>query len=419
MWAWLTSGGIVVALLVLAVLYSAGVFRVNTKDGVYEVEVNEPNADVYVDNERTTVTWSNGGKQAEVRLKPGTHKVEVKKDGLTVSGEEVAVEEEGKISITARFKGPAEDKDSPEKKFVRVVENPPDRGELLHEIHWERRGGVYTANFSPDGSRCLISGDSDLLLLYDVKTGQPVGQRMKGFVAAFMPGGKEILAGVRPGSAFHIYDLDGREIREFHGNDVLDNFTLSPRGDRLLATSPGLHRLLDVKDGREIKKWPCDPNATFLFFSPDGQYLLRLVDGKLPWRVFRTDDGEPVKAFENITGINDLRGFFPDGQRVYGREAGRVQVYDVSSGTKVKELELGQSPAAAVTLSPDGKRFLAAHVDQHVRLWDAASGRELCSFPAPNVPKVHHMTLNFSADGQYACAGGAPGWVYLWRLPPP
>jgi WD40 repeat protein len=242
---------------------------------------------------------------------------------------------------------------------------------------------------------------------------------MKGFVSVFMPGGKEILAGTRPGSVFHVYDLDGQALREFHGKDVLDNFTLSPRGDRLLTMSPGVHRLLDVKDGREMKKWPCDPNATLTFFSPDGQYLLRLVDGKLPWRVYRTEDGEQVKAFENIIGIESLRGFFPDGQRVFGRDAGRVQVYDVSSGKKVEELDLGQSPANAVTLSPDGKRFLAAHVDQQVRLWDAASGRELCSFAAPNVPKVHSMSLNFSADGQYACAGGGPGLVYLWRLPRP
>ncbi len=418
-WVWLASAGIGVSLLALVILSSVGVFRVNTKDGVYEVKVDVPNADIYVDHERATVTWNNGGTQAEIRVRPGTHKVEVKKDGVTAYGEEVAVEEGGVKIITARFNSPAGDKGAPEKRLVHVVEVTPDRGELLHEIHWERPGGVYTANFSPDGRRCLISGDSDLLLLYDVQTGQPVGQRMKGFVSVFMPGGKEILAGVRPGSVFHIYDLDGREIRQFHGKDVLDNFTLSPRGDRLLTMSPGVHRLLDMKDGREIKKWPCDPNATFTFFAPDGQYLFRLVDGKLPWRVYRTGDGTEVKTFENITGIESLRGFFPDGQRVYGREAGEVQVYDVSSGKKVEELEFGPSPVAAVTLSPDGKRFLTAHQDHQVRLWDVAGDRELCSFPTVSIPKVHYMTLNFSADGQYGCAGGGPGWVYLWRLPRP
>jgi WD40 repeat protein len=419
-WAWLVGAGGGVALL-LAVLWAVGVFRVNTKDGVYEVEVNEPNADVFVDGEKTTVTWNNGGKQAEIRLRPGTHKVEVKKDGVTVSGEDVAVEEGGKISITARFKGPAEAKEAPEKRLLHLKESAPDRGEEIRQIHWEGsgRGRIFTAHFSPDDRRCLISGDNDLTLLYDVQTGQPVGPRMKGYISVYMPGGKEILAGLWAKSTFHVYDLDGKAAREFHGKDDLSTFALSPRGDRLLTVSSGVHRLVDVNDGREMKKWSCDTDETFVFFSPDGQYLFRLVDGKVPWQAFRTNNGEQVKAFENIAGINSLRGFFPDGQRVFGRDAGGVQVYDVSSGKKVEELALGQSPAAAVTLSPDGKRFLAAHVDQHVRLWDAASGRELSSFSVSNVPKVHHMSLNFSADGQYACAGGTPGWVYVWRLPQP
>ncbi len=59
-----------------------------------------------------------------------------------------------------------------------------------------------------------------------------------------------------------------------------------------------------------------------------------------------------------------------------------------------------------ITLSPDGKRLLT-HKDHQVHLWDLASHKELCSFPAENIGKLHRMTLNFSADGRYACAGGA------------
>jgi WD40 repeat protein len=415
-WAWLIGAGVGLALLLLLGLCAVSMFRVKTKDGILVVAVNEPNTEVYLDGARMTVSWGESGKKAEIHVKPGTHDVEIKKDGFSASGRKVTLEEGDRETVAVWL-----EKLPPKElgQAAQVVEVPKDRGELIHEIHWERRGSIYTANFSPDGRHCLISGDSDVTLLYDLRTGQPVGQRMKGYISVFMPGGKEILAGARPGSVFHVYDLDGGKVREFHGKDLLDNFWLSPRGDRLLTSSPGVHRLLDMKDGQVMKTWACDPNVTFTFFSPDGRYLFRLVDGILPWQVYRTDDGEQIKAFENLTGIDGLRGFFPDGKRVFGRTDNWLYVYDVSSGRKLEELDLGRSYATAVTLSPDGKRILAAHNDHHVRLWDLARRRELCSFPVWNVNKVHYMSLNFSADGQYGCAGGWPGWAYLWRLPRP
>ncbi len=80
MW-WMIGGGVGVALLAgLIVLGAASVFKVKTADGVLVVQVNEPNPEVYVDGERVTVSWDDGGKKAEIRVRPGTRKVEVKKD---------------------------------------------------------------------------------------------------------------------------------------------------------------------------------------------------------------------------------------------------------------------------------------------------------------------------------------------------
>ena len=40
-----------------------------------------------MDGDKVTVTWDKGGKKAEISVKRGTRKVEVKKDGFTVYGE--------------------------------------------------------------------------------------------------------------------------------------------------------------------------------------------------------------------------------------------------------------------------------------------------------------------------------------------
>ncbi len=95
---------IVFVLLTIAVgIWAVAVFRVRTVDGTLVVEVNEPNPDVYVDGEKVTVAWQNGGVKAEVTVKPGTRKVELKKDGFRAFGEEVILEDHGRTLLHARL----------------------------------------------------------------------------------------------------------------------------------------------------------------------------------------------------------------------------------------------------------------------------------------------------------------------------
>ena len=102
---WPIIAGAAVCLLLagLAVLWAGGVFKVKTADGILVVQVNEPNAEVFVDGDRVTVTWSDGGKKAEIHVKPGTRKVEVKKDGFSVDGTDLTFRDGDRVVFTARL----------------------------------------------------------------------------------------------------------------------------------------------------------------------------------------------------------------------------------------------------------------------------------------------------------------------------
>src|ERR1019366_8595691 len=93
----------IVSLLLLCVigLWASGVFRLKTAEGILVVDVNEPNADVFVDGERLTVSWGKDGKQAEIRVKPGTLRVEVRKEGFTVEGKEIDFQDGDRRVFTA------------------------------------------------------------------------------------------------------------------------------------------------------------------------------------------------------------------------------------------------------------------------------------------------------------------------------
>ena len=94
---------VLIGLAGLAVLWAAGVFKVKTADGILVVQVNEPNAEVFVDGDRVTVSWNDGGTKAEIHVKPGTRKVEVKKDGFSVDGKELTFKDGDREVFTARL----------------------------------------------------------------------------------------------------------------------------------------------------------------------------------------------------------------------------------------------------------------------------------------------------------------------------
>jgi serine/threonine protein kinase len=111
------AAGAVVALLavVLVGLWAAGVFRVKTADGILVLEMNDPSAEVFVDGERVSVTWGEDGKTAEIRTKPGTRKVEVRKGDVVMLGEEVELREGKRRVLTVRMLADAGKKPDPGK----------------------------------------------------------------------------------------------------------------------------------------------------------------------------------------------------------------------------------------------------------------------------------------------------------------
>jgi WD40 repeat protein/tRNA A-37 threonylcarbamoyl transferase component Bud32 len=87
--------------------------------GTLTIEVNEPNPDLYVDGEKVTVTWADGGKKAEVRVAPDKkHRLEVKKEGFKDISEEVEVDTGGRKSVLVRLEPLA---DLPPEKQVEAV----------------------------------------------------------------------------------------------------------------------------------------------------------------------------------------------------------------------------------------------------------------------------------------------------------
>src|SRR5262249_18248612 len=128
---------------------------------------------------------------------------------------------------------------------------------------------------------------------------------------------------------------------------------------------PGL-RLWGAATGKELRQLPCRGRGSILIVSPDGKTLA--ICGNM------------------------------------------IALWDVASGTKVREWKGHQLGTYHLAFSPDGKLIASASWNNDpVRLWEVATGKELRQFALP----ANISALGFSQDCKVLAIGDMTGSVQL------
>src|SRR5579883_141250 len=155
--------------------------------------------------------------------------------------------------------------------------------------------------------------------------------------------------------------------------------------------------LWDAAASKKLREWKGEKIAPLydrcLTFSPDGQYLvLAGTNGMI--HVYETATGKELRSWkgrsphshpaaERIVYPRAVVGwltFAPDGKVLASVEDDRnvLTLWDPKTGRALRDFEGVDGPVA---FSSDGKMLAAGGADSRIRLWDAASGRELCPLP--------------------------------------
>ena len=105
--------------------------------------------------------------------------------------------------------------------------------------------------------------------------------------------------------------------------------------------------------------------------------------------------------------------FSPDGTRIAsGSYDKTVRLWDAATGREIGEPLRGHEDAvSSVAFSPDGTRIASGSNDKTMRLWDAATGHQI------GEPLSHDGPVNsvaFSPDGTRIASGGGDKTVWLW-----
>jgi WD40 repeat protein len=181
-------------------------------------------------------------------------------------------------------------------------------------------------------------------------------------------------------------------------------------------------RLFDMTDGRCLYAFPNErgsyteyPEAASL--SPDGTTVATRDDKFLHlWDAATGKELRKVKYLPDASGRRsptEWLTFTPDGKLIATAMMGTaVHLIDVETGAVKRTFDKG-APVRACVFSPDGKRMATGGYEEengvyYARLWDVATGKEVCRFALGHELNQPVGALAFSHDGT-KLAGGSSG----------
>jgi WD40 repeat protein len=300
---------------------------------------------------------------------------------------------------------------------------------------------VLSVAASPDGRLALSGDDRGNLYLWDLLTAA-LRARLPGHqdavqAVAFSPDARLALsAGGFVDRAIRIWDVDAaREVVRLvgHGGGVTSAL-FSPDGALVLSGSEdNTVRLWEVKCGFELVRLAGHAKPVIsVSFGPDGRRALSAAND-MTMRIWDLEGDREVRRAWLDAAYQDLVldvAFSPDGRYALSTDPEGIQLWELSTGSRLRTLAGHHGNIFAVAFSADGRLALSSSgtdffddqlrqelggLDNTVRLWDVGSGQELARFTG------HTGNVNCVAfvPGGRALSGSSDGTLRLWSLPAP
>ncbi|MBI4569732.1 MAG: DUF4062 domain-containing protein [Planctomycetes bacterium] len=327
---------------------------------------------------------------------------------------------------------------------------------------------VRAVSVSVDGRRAVTGGDDGTVRVWDVDTGQQIGQPMEGHkdqvaAVAVTPDGRRAVSGGDDGTVL-VWDLDsgkqvcqplkGHRKKGLFGGGGVNSVSVTPDGRRAVSGGrDGKVLVWDLDSGKQVcpamKKHGKEGFFSGIRGFKDSLIYHRLkrqgkagffggggvrsvgvaADGRRvvtgggdgTVRIWDLDSGQQIGC---PLGGGDTKGLFgevlavsvtPDGLRaVSGGDDGTVRLWDLDSRQQIGHaLEGHRDGVNAVAVTPDGRLAVSGSDDHTLRVWDLGTGEARATLKGPGAVV---SSVAVTPDGRRAVSGGGDAKVQVWNL---